>query len=172
MVKTWLFVIIFRLPTRLSLEQLIAAKHPERVNGLMLHVGFHRVPFLQNAIWSLMWKIPAGRKMMMKSADFLFKQRYPPTPESFARQGIAPLKFDGRKLLGQVKAPTLIVNGTKDQAVSMRITRELARGIPGAKLVLVDGDHLFIAQDVDLLIKPALEFLIEIDGGSTTKIAK
>jgi len=141
---------------------MIAAQHPERVKGLIFHVGFHRVPFLQNIIWSLMWKISVGRKMMMKSADFIFQQKYPPTPESFARQGEAPLKFDGRKLLGQISAPTLIVNGTKDQVVSMKITRELARGIPGAKLVLVEGDHLFI-RDPNLLIKPALEFLAEID---------
>lgn len=99
---------------------------------------------------------------MMKGADFLFKQQYPPTPESFARQGLVPLNFDGRKLLGQI-TPTLIVNGTKDQAVSMRITRELAQGIPGAKLVLVEGDHLFISHDLDLLLKPALEFLAEVD---------
>ncbi len=100
--------------------------------------------------------------MMMKSADFLFQQKYPPTPESFACQGVAPLKFDGRKLLGQIRAPTLIMNGTKDLVVSMKITRELARGIPGAELVLVDGDHLFI-RDPNLLTKPVLEFLGEVD---------
>lgn len=100
---------------------------------------------------------------MMKGAEFLFQQQYPPTLESFARQGLAPLNFDGRKLLGQIKAPTLIVNGTKDQAVSMKITRELAKGIPGAKLVLVEGDHLFISQNINLLLKPALDFLAEVD---------
>lgn len=45
----------------------------------------------------------------------------------------------------------------------MKITRELAGGIPGAKLVLVEGDHLFISQDLNLLLKPALEFLAEVD---------
>ncbi len=150
---------------------MIAAEHPERVKGLILHVGFHRVPFLENAIWSIMWKTASGRKMMTKSADFLFQQKYPPTPESFARQGVAPLKFDGRKLLGQIRAPTLIVNGTKDQVVSMKITRELAGGIPGAKLVLVDGDHLFI-RDPNLLTEPALEFLAKIDEESSVKVAE
>lgn len=141
----------------------LAAKYPERVKSLVLHVAFHRVPFPRNVIWGLMWRIPGGKKQMMKGADFLFKQQYPPTPESFARQGLAPLNFDGRKLLGQIKAPTLIVNGTKDQAVSMKITRELAQGIPDAKLVLVEGDHLFISQNINLLLKPALEFLAEAD---------
>lgn len=60
----------------------------------------------------------------------------------------------------------LIVNGTKDQIVPMNITRELAQGIQGAKLILVDSDHLFTLQNPDLLIKPALEFLTEVDGMS------
>jgi pimeloyl-ACP methyl ester carboxylesterase len=142
---------------------MLAAKYPERVKGLVLHVAFHRVPFPRNLIWDFMWKMPGGKKQMKKGAEFLFQQQYPPTLESFARQGLAPLKFDGRKLLGQVKAPTLIINGTKDQVVSTKITRELAQGIPGAKLVLVEGDHLFISQDINLLLKPALEFLAEVD---------
>lgn len=60
----------------------------------------------------------------------------------------------------------LIVNGTKDQIVPMNITRELAQGIQSAKLILVDSDHLFTLQNPDLLIKPALEFLTEVDGMS------
>jgi pimeloyl-ACP methyl ester carboxylesterase len=141
---------------------MLAAKHPERVRSLVLHIAFHRVPFPKNLIWGLMWKMPGSKKQMNKGAEFLFQQQYPPTLESFVRQGLAPLKFDGRKLLGQIKAPTLIVNGTKDQVISMKITRELAQGIPGARLILVEGDHLFIAQDINLLLKPALEFLADV----------
>lgn len=148
---------------------MLAAKHPERVKGLMLHVAFHRIPFFRNILWSIMLKTASGRKKMTKSSDFLFQQHYPPTPESFACQVVATLKFDGRKLLGRIKAPTLIVNGTKDQVVSMKITQELAQGIPGAKLVLVEGDHLSTLQDPDLLVRPVLEFLTVVDGMSDIK---
>ncbi|MFA4824321.1 MAG: alpha/beta fold hydrolase [Methanoregula sp.] len=141
----------------------LAADHPERVKGLVLHVAFHRVAFLMKTIWSIMWSTDAGRKKMMAMSDFIFRQQYPPTPESFFRQGQAPLPFDGRDLLPLIKAPTLIINGTHDQAVPMKITRELAAGIPGAKLVLIEGDHLFAAKEPDLLLKPALAFLGEVD---------
>lgn len=122
---------------------LLATKYPEHVKSLVLHSAFHWVPFPRNLIWGLMWKLPGGKKQMKKGAEFLFQQQYPPTLESFTRQSLAALNFDGRKLLSQVKAPTLIINGTKYQVVSMKITRELAQGIPGAKLVLIEGDHLF-----------------------------
>jgi pimeloyl-ACP methyl ester carboxylesterase len=144
----------------------LAAEHPKRVKGLVLHVAFHRVPFLMNTIWRIMWRTRAGRKKMIQTSDFLFKQQYPPTPESFVRQGEAPLGFDGRRLLSRIKSPTLILNGTKDQVVPMSITRELAGGIMGAKLILADGDHLFSAKDPNLLIAPALEFLADVDGTS------
>jgi pimeloyl-ACP methyl ester carboxylesterase len=141
----------------------LAADHPERVKGLVLHVAFHRVAFLQKAIWTLMWSTGTGRKKMIAMSDFIFRQQNPPTPESFLRQGLAPLAFDGRNLLQRIRAPTLIINGTKDQAVPMKITRELARGIPGTKLILAEGDHLFAAKDPDLLVMPARTFLAEVD---------
>ena len=38
-------------------------------------------------------------------------------------------RCDTRELLGRITAPVLIVNGTRDRIVPMKITRELARGI-------------------------------------------
>lgn len=141
----------------------LAAADPKRVNGLVLHVASHRVPFLMNTLWRIMWNTNAGRRKMIRDSTFLFNQKYPPTPESFVRMGMAPLDFDGRNVLPNIHAPTLILNGTTDQVVPMSITRELAQGIKGARLILADGDHLFSARDPDLLIKPALEFLAEVD---------
>jgi pimeloyl-ACP methyl ester carboxylesterase len=140
----------------------VAAKYPERVRGQVLHVAFHRILFLRNVIWNLMLKTTSGRKKMMEGSEFLFHQQYPPSPESFIRQTEACLRFNGKKLLDKIVAPTLIVNGTKDPIVPMKITEELAQGIPGAKLVLVDGDHLFTLQNPDLLIEPALKFLAKV----------
>ncbi len=51
----------------------LAAKYPERVKSLVLHVAFHRVPFPRSVIWGLMWRIPGGKKQMRKGAEFLFK---------------------------------------------------------------------------------------------------
>jgi pimeloyl-ACP methyl ester carboxylesterase len=81
----------------------------------------------------------------------------------------AGLHFDGRKLLDQIKAPTIIINCKKDQFMPMKITMELARGISGAKLVLLERDHMFIMTEPELVVKSALEFLTEIDGASGVK---
>jgi len=145
------------------IAQMIAAKYPDRVNRLVLHVGFTRIPFMVKTMMNLMQYLPGSKKKMEEGMALIFGQNYPPTPESFRRQGEAVASFDSRKYLGRIKAPTLIVNGSKDQFVPLKITRELAEGIAGAKLVLVDGDHIFSRTRPELLQIPVLEFLAEVD---------
>lgn len=94
-------------------------------------------------------------------------------PESFLRQFRAGIGFDGRKLLRSIRAPTLIVNGTRDEFVPMKITRELVSGIAGAKLILVEGgDHMFAVKSPDLLIDPVLDFLGNLDARQAVEPAK
>ena len=138
----------------------IAAEYPERVNRLVLHVGFHRVAEPLRTTWKIMWGTSWGRKKLVAASGMLFAQKYPPSVESFRRQGEAPLSFDGRDLLPRIRCPVLILNGSKDQVVPMKITRELAEGIRGAELILTEGDHLYAARDPDLLINPVRDFLL------------
>ncbi|WP_342676689.1 alpha/beta fold hydrolase [Methanofollis sp. UBA420] len=144
-----------------QIAQTIAAKYPERVKGLVLVVGFTRVLPLMRLIGIITTNIPGIKEKM---TGWIYQQKYPPTPASFRRITDAANQCDTRELCGRIAAPTLIVNGTKDGIVPMKITRELADGIPGARLVLVEGDHLFVAKNPDLLITPALAFLGEVDG--------
>jgi len=148
-----------------QIAQTIAANFPERVKGLILVVGFTRALPLMRAIGFVATRVPGVKEKM---TGWMYLQKYPPTPASFRRMADAANRCDTRELLGRITAPTLIVNGTQDGIVPMRITRELADGIPGARLVLVDGDHLFSAKNPDLLITPARAFLNEIDEQQTT----
>lgn len=143
-----------------QIAQTIAAKYPERVKGLILVVGFTRALPLMQVIGFIVTTIPGIKE---KVTGWMYRQKYPPTPASFRRMADAANRCDTRELLGRIRAPTLIVNGTKDGIVPIRITRELAGGISGTRLVLVEGDHLFAAKTPDLLIKPAREFLAEVD---------
>jgi len=59
---------------------------------------------------------------------------------------------DTHPLLSLIPTQTLIITGRKDGKVPMKIIRELARGISGSRLVLVDDDHLFAAKNPDPLI--------------------
>lgn len=154
------------------IAQMIAAKYPERVNGLILHVGFTRIPFLARAIMSVTQYLPGAKKKMEEGMAMILDQDYPPTPESFRRQGEAVARFDGREVIGRIRAPTLIVNGTKDQFVPVKISRELAAGIAGAKLVLVEGDHLFATTQREKLMEPALDFLATVDAAGANALIK
>lgn len=152
------------------IAQMIAAKYPERVNGLVLHVAFTRIPFMVKTFMTLMRYLPGSRKRMEEGMAVLLGQRYPPTPESFRRQGEAVSRFDSRTVLGRIRAPTLIVNGIRDPFVPVKISRELAHGISGAELILVDGDHLFGTTQRETLIEPALDFLAAVDRESRTGV--
>jgi pimeloyl-ACP methyl ester carboxylesterase len=143
--------------------QEIAATYPDRVNGLVLVVGFTRVLLGPRLIGLIATTIPGIRERM---TGWIFAQRYPPTPASFRRMRDAGNSYDSRRRLGRIRAPTLIVNGTRDPLVPMAVTRELAGGIPGSRLVLVESDHLFAARDPDLLLVPAMSFLEEVDGSA------
>jgi 3-oxoadipate enol-lactonase len=139
--------------------QVIGAKHPERVKSMILYLA---TPRFSDTLKNAMAPFLKPRKVEEEENNQmhpLFMQKYPPTKGSLSRQLEANMEFDGRNLLGQIKAPTLIINATKDQFIPMESTEELAEGIPHAKVVLVDGDHLFPMTKMDLLIKPAVAFL-------------
>jgi 3-oxoadipate enol-lactonase len=143
-----------------QIAQTIAAKHPERVQSLILVVGFTRALPIMQLLGFIATRVPGIKEMM---TGWMYRQKYPPTPASFRRMADAANRCDTRELLGRITAPVLIVNGTRDRIVPMKITRELAQGIPGARLILVEGDHLFSAKTPDLLITPALAFLADVD---------
>lgn len=145
------------------IAQQIAAEYPDRVNGLVLHVGFTRIPFVVKTLMNLMLYLPGSKKKVEEGMAIILGQKYPPTRESFRRQGEAVAQFDGRKVIGKIRAPTLIVNASKDQFVPMKITRELAKGIPGAKLILVDGDHSISWTNPELLLTQVAGFLEAVD---------
>ncbi len=75
----------------------------------------------------------------------------------------AVAQFDGRTVIGRITTPTLIVNETRDPFVPVILSREHAGGICGAKLILVDGDHLFARTQPDAFVGPATDFLAAVD---------
>lgn len=140
----------------------IAAKFPERVKSLILNVAAATFPDVFKSILDVSLENVDLREKLLQKTGIVFIQKYPPNPESFLRQLKALADFDGRDYLGQIKAPTLILNGTKDHLVPMKLTEELAAGIKDSKLVLVDEGHYFPALKPELLIEHVLEFLKEV----------
>lgn len=143
--------------------QVLAANHPERVKGLVLHGAASRYPLKFRVMMTLMRNISFLQRMSVKMADPIFRAPYPPTESAYLNQCYIGTSFDSRDLLGRITAPALIVNGTCDQFVPLIYAHELADGIRGSHLHLIDRDHLFILQEPELVTRPALEFLAGVD---------
>jgi len=139
-----------------------AVKYPERVKSLILNVAAVSFPDVFKSILDVSLENADLREKLLQKTGIVFIQKYPPNPESFLRQLKAMADFDGRDYLDQIKAPTLVINGTKDHLVPVELTEELTLEISDVKLVLVDEGHYFFALTPELLIKYALDFLEEL----------
>lgn len=70
------------------------------------------------------------------------------------------MAFDGRGRLSEIKCPTLIIAGAKDDAVPMHHAKMLNEGIAGSKLVVIeDADHTLIWAHPDELLDAVAKFL-------------
>jgi pimeloyl-ACP methyl ester carboxylesterase len=70
------------------------------------------------------------------------------------------MAFDGRRQLAEIKCPTLIIAGAKDDAVPMHHAKMLNEGIAGSKLLVIeDADHALIWAHPDELVDAVAKFL-------------
>ncbi|MFL6838222.1 MAG: alpha/beta fold hydrolase [Bradyrhizobium sp.] len=61
-------------------------------------------------------------------------------PEAFCRQQTAVMgRPDSRPTLAWIKCPTLVLSGDEDNTISNSLSTEMANGIPGAKLVILQN---------------------------------
>jgi class 3 adenylate cyclase/pimeloyl-ACP methyl ester carboxylesterase len=151
-----------------------AARHPERVSRLILYggwaTGYNKQPNLSDAgrerfaaiktLTKLGWGAdnPTFRQIFTSSmipgatreqADaFNELQRMSASPECAVRYLEAVSEFDVRELLAQVRTPTLVVHTRDDLQVPVKLGREIAAGIPGARFVALPGkNHILLEQD-------------------------
>jgi pimeloyl-ACP methyl ester carboxylesterase/DNA-binding CsgD family transcriptional regulator len=70
------------------------------------------------------------------------------------------VRLDVSPLLPRVRCPTLVLHRRGDRAVDFSHGRDVAAGIPGAKLLPLDGAHSLIWQgDVDAVLEQVVSFL-------------
>ena len=75
------------------------------------------------------------------------------SPGSMRSIGLMYEELDVRSLLSAVTVPTLVLYRSGDRVIPPALSRTVARGIPGARVVeLAGADHLFIAGDQDAMI--------------------
>jgi pimeloyl-ACP methyl ester carboxylesterase/DNA-binding winged helix-turn-helix (wHTH) protein len=149
-----------------------AAKHPERVTQLVLygafeagrtHVGTPQELEARRALASLVrlgWGldnpafcktftcrfIPEATSAHERWLDEL--QRVSTSPENAARLMERDDDIDVRRLLSQVRTPTLVIHCDRDHAVPPERGRLLAAEIPGARYVsLPSANHLMLEEE-------------------------
>jgi len=69
--------------------------------------------------------------------DAMLQNPYPQSTEAFQRTARAILHHDTRERLGAIAVPTLVLHGDEDIICPPRHSREIARLIPGARLVAI-----------------------------------
>jgi pimeloyl-ACP methyl ester carboxylesterase len=171
-----------------------AARHPERVTGLVLHggyaAGWRADPSYSPgevarrdasiAIIRHGWgeDTPAYRQMFTQTfipdgtpAEiewFNELERRSTSPENAARFMEAFAMIDVRHRLAQVQAPALVLHSRGDQRIHYDRGRELATGIPRARFVLLESrNHLILEHEpaFEQWMREATRFLTaEVDG--------
>jgi pimeloyl-ACP methyl ester carboxylesterase len=64
------------------------------------------------------------------------------------------------RLVANIRVPTLVAGGTQDQFIPPANERQLARSVPGAKLVMfADAGHAFLFQDATRFIRAVETFV-------------
>ena len=153
-----------------------AARHPDRVNRLILFGGYARgselsPPPMQAALLHLIeahWGVASKTlaDIFMRGADETAQQawaavtRVAATPEAAVRRMSECFRTDVSALLPAVAAPTLVIHRRDDKNVAFQHGRELAAGIPGANFVALEGEaHIWYVGDMESVLAPILAFL-------------
>jgi pimeloyl-ACP methyl ester carboxylesterase/plasmid stabilization system protein ParE len=164
-----------------QLAVMVAASHPERALGLVLHASYARVahaddypfgfpPEMSDALISGLgehWGSTGLVHLVIPSiaddprrVDWVrhFVRRSA-SPGAARAQFLMNIESDIRSLLPTIQAPTLVLHAGDDRWIPVDHSRYLADHIPGARLVELPGaDHLPFGDHADLLADEILEF--------------
>lgn len=88
------------------------------------------------------------------------KRRFPHSKEELARRDKGIATFDTSERLRSLKVPTLVIHGSQDVLVPTENGSLLAKRIPGAELVIVQGaGHHFYSEQPAISARAILDFL-------------
>lgn len=165
-----------------AMSILYAATYPERVRSLVVFASFAMAVSTDDHALG----VPAER--MQETGDYLGRgwgtgvglQSFAPSlaGDEEARLWWARLQrlsaspgaaialltsynlVDVRSALPLVRAPTLVLHRTEDRIVDVRLGREIAEGIPEARMIEYPGaDHLLPTTNVDDIVDDLADFL-------------
>jgi aminoacrylate hydrolase len=93
----------------------------------------------------------------------LLANPFPQPVYALAHQTAACAEHDARSRIGGIKAPTLVLAAEEDILMPPALAEELAAGIPGARLeILESGAHDFREEIQERFNQAVLDFLEDI----------
>ena len=101
---------------------------------------------------------------VQETAALLASNPNPVEPEAYDRQAQAYLRFDALDRLGDIQAATLVIVGEQDLLTPPWVAREVAAGIPGARLEILTGDgssHVLPLERPDDFNRLVMKFIVE-----------
>ncbi len=167
-----------------GIAQEFALNYPEKVISLILGCtncgGTHAIPgdpavvsklvsmggtgMTEESVRALMTAVYTEEVIKNNSEliEELIKRRleYPTPIHTYIREAQASAGFDVYDRLPQIKAPTLIINGTEDKIVPVENARIIASRIPNAELAIIEkAGHVYNFGMGDKPDKVVLDFL-------------
>jgi class 3 adenylate cyclase len=155
-----------------------AVRHPDKVSHLVLWCAYARASDLWESpqVKGLMGLVDTDWELATKTAahtvigwsegelsrNYAALMRESATPEATRAAWVASSQIDVTALLPEVRSPTLIVHRRQLPFPTMDAARQLASEIPGARLVLQEGDSMGVmAGDWEAAAQTIDEFLSE-----------
>lgn len=171
------------------IAQELALKYPQRVTSLILATTAARQSGLSAHIcdtWRRMMEEGVSQETQLRNTlswgftdsffenaeqvqvviDTMLANPNPQPAYAFVRQVVACVEHDTRERIGQITAPTLVLVGKEDILLPVKLSEELAAGIPDAELVVLEGaGHGFPIEIADKFNQAVLEFLAKVEKG-------
>jgi len=114
----------------------LATRHPSAVRSLILTSTAARVQRTHHRrLFFVLVEVPRRVGALLK--------KYPQPNYAYRRQLRASEGYDATAALGGIRVPTLVLHGRKDAVTPYSLAVEMQEKIPGAKLVTLDGGHLY-----------------------------
>lgn len=150
------------------IAMLFAVTYPHRVKSLILNGSFaalappwsedERIARRERMVRE--WGTPESRIVDFFAPSLASNQEFRDWHQRYERHAAGAdslrelidvsAETDVREILGELDLPTLVIHRRGDRIVSVELGRELARSIPGATLLELDGDdHYAYVGDLD-----------------------
>ncbi len=158
-----------------------AARHPERVRRMILYgtaADGPRIPpelVETGAAVAVLRRTNPEQYLRTEAIKYFPSGTDPETFQSLVRmlrdsttldmlENLEKVRFDNQSVLKQIMTPALVVHRRGDQAAPFVFGQYMARHLPNARFIPLDGDaHYPWVDDADSVLRPTIEFLTEED---------